>query len=156
MDTYIYFRKEDSFSEYNRHVCTLYGQKLKAAGYETILDNSAFSTLWQQFKEEPFQHDNVPVYKAASVQDWLDDMEVEELGWPALSPNLNPITHLWDELEHRLRVRPQHPRSVPDLLKILQEDWKSISVPTFQNLLDSLPRITAEMIAAKDRPISYK
>ena len=29
---------------------------------------------------------------------------VEELDWPAQSPDLNPIEHLWDELEHQLRA----------------------------------------------------
>ena len=62
--------------------------KLKAVGYETVLDNSALPTVWQQFREGPFlfQHDNAPVYQAASIQDWFDDMCVE-LDWPAQRPN---------------------------------------------------------------------
>jgi hypothetical protein len=30
------------------------------------------------------------------------EIGVEELDWPAQSPDLNPIEYLWDELEHRL------------------------------------------------------
>ena len=66
-------------------------RKLKAVGYETILDNSTLPTLWQEFREDrfPFQHNNVPVHKAASVQDEFDDMGVEELDWPAQCLNVN-------------------------------------------------------------------
>ena len=61
---YIYFRKEDSISEYNRHISTLYGQKLKAVGYQTIVHNSVLPTLWQHLGVDPFlfQH-NAPVLK---------------------------------------------------------------------------------------------
>ncbi|MCJ8732319.1 hypothetical protein PDJAM_G00209990 [Pangasius djambal] len=42
------------------------------------------------------------------------EVGVEELEWPAQSPGLNPNEHLWDELVHRLHLRPPHPTSVPD------------------------------------------
>lgn len=31
---------------------------------------------------------------------------VEELDWPALIPDPDPIQHLWGELEHQLQGRP--------------------------------------------------
>jgi hypothetical protein len=56
--------------------------------------------------EDPFlfQHDNAPMHKARSIQKWFVD--VEELDWPLLSPDLNPIEQLWDVLECRLQARP--------------------------------------------------
>ncbi|KAK3522388.1 hypothetical protein QTP86_008912 [Hemibagrus guttatus] len=49
---------------------------------------------------------NMTAHKARSIKTWMSEFGVEELDWPAQSPDLNPIEHLWDELEQRLRARP--------------------------------------------------
>ncbi|KAK3562215.1 hypothetical protein QTP86_030348, partial [Hemibagrus guttatus] len=96
---------------------------LNASAYQDILDNFLFPTLWEQFGDDPFlfQHDCTPVHKARSIKTWMSEFGVEELDWPARSPDLNPIEHLWDELEWRLRARPSRPTSVPDLTNALLE-----------------------------------
>ena len=89
------------------------------------------------------------MHKARSIQKWFGEIGLEELDWPTQSPDLNPIEHLWDELECRLRARPNRPTSVPNLTSALVAEWKQIPTAMFQHLMESLPRIVAAVIAAK-------
>ena len=59
------------------------------------------------------------------------EINVEELDWPAQSPDLNPIEDLWDELERRLRARPDHLTSVPDLTNAFVAEWKQVPATMF-------------------------
>lgn len=40
---------------------------------------------------DPFQHESAPVHKARTMKTWF---AVEELAWPAHSPDLNPVEPL--------------------------------------------------------------
>uniref|UniRef100_A0A3Q3J269 T-box domain-containing protein n=1 Tax=Monopterus albus TaxID=43700 RepID=A0A3Q3J269_MONAL len=79
----------------------------------------------------------------------MSEFGVEELDWPAQSPDINPIEHLWDELERRLRFRPSRPTSVSDLTNALLEEWSKIPMNTLLNLVDSFPR-RVEAVIARD------
>ncbi|KAK3560392.1 hypothetical protein QTP86_008484 [Hemibagrus guttatus] len=124
---------------------------LNASAYQDILDNFMLPVLWEQFGDDPFlfQHDCTPVHKASSIKTWMNEFGVEELDWPAQSPDLNPIEHLWDELERRLRARPSHPTSVPDLTNALLEERSKIPINTLLNLVESIPRRVEAVISAK-------
>ena len=96
-----------------------------------------------------------PVHKAKSNQKWFVEIGVEELDWPAQSPDLNPIEHLWDELERRLRTRSNRPTFVPNLTRALVVEWKQVPAAMFQHLVESLPRRVEAVIAAKGGPAPW-
>jgi transposase len=80
---------------------------------------------------------------------------VKELDWPAQSPDLNPIKHIWDELDRRLRARHKHPTSVPDLTNGLVAEWMQVLTAIVQHLVESLPRRVEAVVAAKGGPTPY-
>ncbi|KAI4879060.1 hypothetical protein NFI96_014966 [Prochilodus magdalenae] len=85
---------------------------------------SGFGGTRRTFGDGPFlfQHDRTPVHRASSIKTWRSESGVEELDWPAQSPDLHPIEHLWDGLGRRLRARPSRPTSVSDLTHVLLEE----------------------------------
>jgi hypothetical protein len=80
------------------------------------------------------------------------EIGVEELYWAAQSPDLKPFEHLWDELEHRLRDRPNCTTSVPDLTNALVAEWKQVPTEMFQHLVERLPRRVEAVIEAMGGP----
>lgn len=130
---------------------------MNALSYLDVLDNAACPSLWQFYGTGPynFQHDNAPCHKARIVNAWFSDNNIGTLQWPAQSPDLNPIEHLWDELERRIRLRPRRPSSLPELATALKEEWSAISPVFYKNLVESLPRRIEAVIRAKGGPTRY-
>ena len=62
-----------------------------------------------------FQNDNARPHTAFLTQDFLRNAGVEVLDWPSLSPYLNPIKHIWDELGRRVREQVNPPQTLGDL-----------------------------------------
>jgi len=48
-------------------------------------------------------HDSARPHKARCVSDFLNAVGIRTMAWPACSPDINPIEHVWDMLSRRLR-----------------------------------------------------
>ena len=102
-----------------------------------------------------FQEDNAPIHTAHIAKDWKKDNNIASLPWPAQSPDLNPIENLWDVLERRVRKHKPLPRNQDNLWQILQEEWLKLDIDICNNLVDSMPRRIAAVIANKGNPTKY-
>ena len=54
-------------------------------------------------------------HTARAVGQHLANLGIVVLPWTSKSPDLNPIEHIWDELERRLRARQQEPATLAEL-----------------------------------------
>lgn len=85
-----------------------------------------------------FQHDNARCHVARICRDFLQQQNVAVLPWPALSPDLSPIEHLWDNLDRRIRGR--NPQTLQDLSTIIVQEWNAIPQLHIQTLIRSMRR----------------
>ena len=84
------------------------------------------------------QQDNARCHTARLCTDFLNRQNIPVLPWPALSPDLSPIEHLWDNLGQRVRRR--QPLTLDQLINILLEEWNRIPQEEIRRLITSMRR----------------
>ena len=63
--------------------------------------------------------DNARVHTAAVTREFLREHHINTIDWPAYSPDLNPIEHLWWHLKKRMyKLYPQY-----DNYSEAEEEW---------------------------------
>ncbi|GFS52274.1 uncharacterized protein TNCV_4850041 [Trichonephila clavipes] len=64
--------------------------------------------------------------------------------WPACSPNMNPIEHVWDAIGRRVADRQPPPQTLQELERALLEEWDRIPQLVINSLIDSMPQRSKE------------
>lgn len=100
-----------------------------------------------------FQQDNDPKHSAANARLWILYNTPKYEKTPPQSPDLNPIEHLWEELDRRIRTR--HISNNRDLRMALEEEWANITPDVTKHLVDSMPKRLRAVIEAKGYPTKY-
>jgi hypothetical protein len=87
-----------------------------------------------------FMHDNARPHTARIVTNYLDTVEIPRLEWPARSPDMNPIEHVWDKLGRNVKKRQPLPETIQELRIALNEEWEQMPQEEIQHLIESMPR----------------
>ncbi|GFW13527.1 transposable element Tcb1 transposase [Trichonephila clavipes] len=61
-----------------------------------------------------FMDDNVRPHCANIVDKCLQSEDITRMDWPAYSPDLNPIQHVWHMLRPRIAARQPPPTCLPE------------------------------------------
>ena len=131
--------------------------RLNAKGYVKILETH-FRPFLESFDNKEgftFQQDNAPIHTAKKTTQWLAENTIPSLPWPAQSPDINPIEHLWDELERRIRGLKKRPKTEDELFQFLQEEWVKIPLSVLKKLVDSMPKRVVAVREANGNPTRY-
>lgn len=68
-----------------------------------------------------WQQDNAPCHNLS--RNWLEEKGVRVLPWPAQSPDLNPIEHVWAVIKHELWIQRNQITSQDDVWEISKKVW---------------------------------
>ncbi|GFX24447.1 transposable element Tcb1 transposase [Trichonephila clavipes] len=76
-----------------------------------------------------FMDDNARPHRANIVDECLQSEDITCMDWPAYSPDLNLIEHVWDTLGRRIAARQPNPTCLPELRRALLDEWCNIYSP---------------------------
>ncbi|GFW56618.1 transposable element Tc3 transposase [Trichonephila clavipes] len=99
--------------------------------------------------------DNARPHRAGIVEEYLENHGFERMEWPARSPDLNPIEHLWDYLGREVAALNPPPRSLHELKQGLLCVWSSLPIPVSDNLINSLGNRCRQYIQVRGGHIPY-
>lgn len=138
-----------------------------ANSYLEVLDAEVEPTFDSFKKEKPaytFMHDNASIHTAGKVKQWFEDRGIVYItDWPAYSPDLNPIEHIWWHL--KVKVCEMFPEVAADrseseysrqrLESCLQAAFDCLDKKLFDVLYKSMRDRIAACIAAKGWHTKY-
>ncbi|GFV10791.1 transposable element Tcb2 transposase [Trichonephila clavipes] len=101
-----------------------------------------------------FMDDNAPCHRTVAAEQLLESEDIERMDWPARSPDLNPIEHVWDFLGRRLAARTFPPVTIRELRLALQDEWAAMPLQLNDTLL-SMGRRCETCLAVRGDNIPY-
>ncbi|GFX91133.1 transposable element Tcb2 transposase [Trichonephila clavipes] len=102
-----------------------------------------------------FMDDNAPCHRTVAAEQLLESEDIERMDWPARSPDLNPIEHVWDFLGRRLAARTLPPVTIRELRLVPQDEWAAMPQQLIDTLILSMGRRCETCLAVRGDHIPY-
>lgn len=122
---------------------------------EDILEDHVRPMAWHLGENFQLMQDNARPHVAATTRAYIQDVGIVAMEWPARSPDLNPIEHIWDELKRRVRERNPAPTRIQDLQAAIQEEWEAIPQETIRKIIRSMKNRLRAVIKARGGNTHY-
>ena len=140
----------------------------------TVMDGSVDSTIYVDILQTSlldileyydmdrnvirFQQDNATPHTSGITQDWFsaNGFIFETIrDWPAQSPDLNPIEHVWYQLKRRLNTYLTRPTTKEELEARVTSEWYKFTKNDCLKYIDSMPARIKAVIRSGGGPTRF-
>ena len=131
---------------------------MTSQSYMDILEDDPLKTLdWygKEVSDIVFQQDNNPKNTSRLAKTWFEEHNMKVLEWPAQSPDLSPIEHLWCYPKKKLGGHENPPRVIEEHWERVQTEWDGIEPSMYQKLIESMPSMVEAVYEAKGGHSKY-
>ena len=113
---------------------------LNAQNYINVLTTSLIPAANEAFGNGIwfFQQDNAPAHSAVVTQNFFAQNNIQLIQWPAKSPDLNIIEHIWAFMKNKVERR--EPKTLQELRDFIHNSWNEITPQFIINLYSSIPQ----------------
>lgn len=137
-----------AFGHHGRSPVCFVSTRMNSQMYISLMDEVLIpfsETFWQE--KLIFQQDNAAIHVSKASKQFFEDRKIDLLGWPACSPDLNPIENVWGILSNKVYSNGRQFENVAEIKKAIIEEWTKIEEQTLKNLVISMPKRLAEVIS---------
>ena len=85
-----------------------------------------------------FIDDNTRAHRALMADGYLESEDIQQMTWPANSPDMNSIEHAWDALERAIEMRQPPSRTILELKIALVEECEGIPQAFLNSFINSM------------------
>ncbi len=96
-----------------------------------------------------FQQDNALPHTARATMNLFQAHNVNVMQWPSRSPDLNPIEHVWDILNRRIRRNNRTFNNLQELENALIREWNAIPQREIKKILNGMNKRCRSVIDAR-------
>ena len=101
------------------------------------------------------QQDNARPHTARLTTGYLQQQGIRLMEWPSMSPDLNPIEHLWDHIQREIDATLPRPTTAQELEQAFVQAWGNVNVQLVNRLIRSMPARCRAVIAANGGHTHY-
>jgi hypothetical protein len=139
-------------SRRGRTLSTVVEGTIDSAEYCSILSKCLVGK--SPFSDRPWllQHDNAPAHTSRATKQFLVKKRIKTLDWPASSPDLNPIEHLWKWVKDE--IEKARPTNLKQVAAEYRKAWTRITVGMCNRYIDKIYS-TMEAILENDGSFTF-